>query len=54
MYGHFEREEYVLSAWRAGIGGLVARNVSPADLVRAVRMSAGGAAFVMPPTHRRR
>jgi len=54
MYGHFEREEYVLSAWRAGIGGLVARNVSPTDLVRAVRMSAGGAAFVMPPAHRRR
>jgi DNA-binding NarL/FixJ family response regulator len=54
MYGHFDREEYVLSAWRAGIGGLVSRNVSPADLVRAVRMSASGAAFVMPPAHRRR
>lgn len=53
MYGHFDREEYVLSAWRAGIGGLVARNVSPAELVRAVRMSASGAAFVLPPAHRR-
>ena len=54
MYGYFEREEYVLSAWRAGIGGIVAPNVTAADLVRAVRLSASGAAFVMPPAHRRR
>jgi DNA-binding NarL/FixJ family response regulator len=53
MLGRFEREEEVLAALRVGIGGLVDRDVPPYQLVRAVRMSASGAAFVVPSTTRR-
>ena len=54
LLGAFERDEQVLAAWRSGIGGLVQRDVAADDLARAVRMSASGAAFVVPPNKRHR
>jgi DNA-binding NarL/FixJ family response regulator len=48
LFGRFEREEDVLAALRSGIGGLVDRDAEPDEIVRAVRMSASGAAFVIP------
>lgn len=45
MFGRFVRDEHVLAAWRSGIGGLVDRDIAPADLAQAVRISATGAAF---------
>jgi DNA-binding NarL/FixJ family response regulator len=53
MLGRVEREEHVLAALRGGIGGLVDRDAPPYELVQAVRLSAGGAAFVVSTTTRR-
>jgi len=53
MLGRFEREEDVLAAMRSGIAGLIDRDAPPYELVRAVRLTAGGAAFVVPSTLRR-
>jgi DNA-binding NarL/FixJ family response regulator len=53
MLGRIEREEDVLAALRIGIGGLVDRDAAPYELVQAVRMAAGGAAFVVSSTTRR-
>jgi DNA-binding NarL/FixJ family response regulator len=48
LFGRFDRDEEVLAALRSGIGGLVDKNATPEELLRAVRMSASGAAFVIP------
>jgi DNA-binding NarL/FixJ family response regulator len=48
LLGRFEREEDVLGALRSGIGGLVDKNAAPDEILRAVRMSASGAAFILP------
>jgi DNA-binding NarL/FixJ family response regulator len=48
LFGRFEREADVLGALRSGVGGLVDKHAAPDELLRAVRMSAGGAAFVFP------
>lgn len=48
LFGRFERDEDVLAALRSGIGGLVDRDAAPDEVLRAVRMSASGAAFVIP------
>jgi DNA-binding NarL/FixJ family response regulator len=53
MLGRFEREEDVLAAMRSGIAGLIDRDAPPYELVRAVRLTASGAAFVVPSTLRR-
>jgi DNA-binding NarL/FixJ family response regulator len=48
LLGRFEREEDVLAALRSGIGGLVDKDAAPDEVLRAVRMSASGAAFILP------
>jgi DNA-binding NarL/FixJ family response regulator len=48
LFGRFQREEDVLAALRSGIGGLVDRDAEPDEILRAVRMSASGAAFIIP------
>jgi DNA-binding NarL/FixJ family response regulator len=53
LFGRFERDEDVHAALRSGIGGLVDRDAAPADVLRAVRMSASGATFVIPGPRRR-
>jgi len=53
MLGRFERQEDVLAAMRSGIAGLIDRDAPPYELVRAVLLTASGAAFVVPSTLRR-
>jgi len=48
VLGRFERGHDVLPVWRHGISGVVDMDVSPAELLWAVRMSACGTAFFMP------
>jgi DNA-binding NarL/FixJ family response regulator len=48
LFGRYEWEEHVLAALRTGIGGLVDADCAPEQLLRAVRISAAGAAFVIP------
>jgi DNA-binding NarL/FixJ family response regulator len=52
LLGRFEREGDVLAALHSGIGGLVDKDAAPDELARAVRMSAGGAAFIIPSKQR--
>jgi DNA-binding NarL/FixJ family response regulator len=52
LLGRFEREGDVLAALHSGIGGLVDKDAEPDELARAVRMSAGGAAFILPAKQR--
>lgn len=53
ILGRFEREEDVLAAVRGGIAGLIDRDASPYELVRAVLVSASGDMFVLPSNMRR-
>ena len=53
MLGRFEREEDVLAALRGGIAGLIDRDASPYEIMRAVLVSASGDAFVLPSNMRR-
>jgi DNA-binding NarL/FixJ family response regulator len=47
LFGRHEREVDVLAALRSGIGGLVDKDSTPDELLRAVRMAAGGGMFVI-------
>jgi DNA-binding NarL/FixJ family response regulator len=44
----FEVDEYVFEALRAGASGFVSKDVEPIDLLRAVRVVAGGEALLSP------
>jgi DNA-binding NarL/FixJ family response regulator len=49
----FELDEYVFEALRAGAAGFLVKHTEPADLVRAVRVVAGGDALLSPSITRR-
>jgi DNA-binding NarL/FixJ family response regulator len=49
----FELDEYVFEAVRAGASGFLVKDTEPADLVRAVRLVAGGDALLSPGVTRR-
>jgi DNA-binding NarL/FixJ family response regulator len=49
----FERDDYIFEALRAGASGFMLKNASPEDLVRAVRVVAGGEALLAPSVTRR-
>ncbi|MFC9786685.1 response regulator [Rhodococcus sp. NPDC127528] len=49
----FELDEYVFEAIRAGAAGFLVKHTEPADLVRAVRVVAGGEALLSPGVTRR-
>lgn len=49
----FERDDYVFEALRAGASGFMLKNAAPEDLVRAVRVVAGGEALLAPSITRR-
>src|SRR5262249_29922198 len=49
----FEADEYVFEALRAGASGFLLKDVEPADLLRAIRVVAGGAGPRSPPGPRR-
>lgn len=49
----FELDEYVFDAIRAGAAGFLVKHTEPADLVRAVRVVAGGDALLSPGVTRR-
>jgi DNA-binding NarL/FixJ family response regulator len=49
----FDLDEYVVSALRAGASGFLLKDVTPEDLVRAVRTVADGDAIVAPSVTRR-
>jgi DNA-binding NarL/FixJ family response regulator len=49
----FEIDEYVFEALRAGASGFLLKDADPADLVRAVRVVAGGEALLSPGVTRR-
>jgi DNA-binding NarL/FixJ family response regulator len=44
----FRLDEYVLDALRAGAGGFLLKDTPPADIIRAVRLVAGGEAMLSP------
>jgi DNA-binding NarL/FixJ family response regulator len=44
----FEADEYVFEALRAGASGFLLKDVEPADLLRAIRVVAGGEALLSP------
>jgi DNA-binding NarL/FixJ family response regulator len=44
----FELDEYVVRAVRAGAAGFLVKDTEPADLIRAVRVVAGGEALLSP------
>jgi DNA-binding NarL/FixJ family response regulator len=49
----FEIDEYVFEALRAGASGFLLKDAEPGDLVRAVRVVAGGEALLSPTVTRR-
>jgi RNA polymerase sigma factor (sigma-70 family) len=49
----FEIDEYVFEALRAGASGFLLKDADPEDLVRAVRVVAGGEALLSPTVTRR-
>ncbi|MCU1639747.1 MAG: response regulator transcription factor [Nocardia sp.] len=49
----FELDEYVFEAMRAGATGFLVKHTEPADLVRAIRVVAGGDALLSPSVTRR-
>lgn len=49
----FELDEYVTEAIRAGASGFLVKDTEPAELVRAVRVAAGGDALLSPTVTRR-
>jgi DNA-binding NarL/FixJ family response regulator len=49
----FERDDYVFEALRAGASGFMLKNATPEDLIRAVRIVAGGEALLAPSITRR-
>jgi DNA-binding NarL/FixJ family response regulator len=49
----FELDEYVFEALRAGAAGFLVKHTEPAELVRAVRVVAGGEALLSPSVTRR-
>jgi DNA-binding NarL/FixJ family response regulator len=49
----FEADEYVYRALRAGASGFLVKDTEPAELVRAVRIVAGGEALLSPAVTRR-
>lgn len=49
----FELDEYVARAIRAGASGFLVKDTEPADLIRAVRVVAGGDALLSPGVTRR-
>ncbi|MGV9666371.1 response regulator transcription factor [Nocardia niigatensis] len=49
----FELDEYVFEAMRAGATGFLVKHTEPADLVKAVRVVAGGDALLSPSVTRR-
>jgi DNA-binding NarL/FixJ family response regulator len=49
----FELDEYVAEAIRSGASGFLVKDTEPADLVRAVRVAARGAALLSPAAARR-
>ncbi len=53
MLTTFDLDEYVYEAVRAGASGFLLKDVAPADLVHAVRVTAAGEALVAPAITRR-
>jgi DNA-binding NarL/FixJ family response regulator len=49
----FELDEYVFEALRAGASGFLIKDAEPAELLRAVRVVAGGDALLSPSVTRR-
>ena len=49
----FELDEYVFEALRAGAGGFVVKDAEPSELLRAIRVVAGGDALLSPSVTRR-
>jgi DNA-binding NarL/FixJ family response regulator len=49
----FEQDDYVFEALRAGASGFMLKNAAPEELVRAVRIVAGGEALLAPSITRR-
>ena len=49
----FDADEHVVDALRAGASGFVLKDVSPADLVKAIRIVAAGDALIAPSVTRR-
>lgn len=49
----FELDEYVFEAMRAGATGFLVKHTEPADLVKAIRVVAGGDALLSPSVTRR-
>ncbi|WP_425955720.1 response regulator [Xylanimonas sp. McL0601] len=49
----FELDEYVAEAIRSGASGFLVKDTEPADLIRAVRVAAGGDALLSPTVTRR-
>jgi len=49
----FENDEYVFEALRAGASGFLLKSTEPAELVRGVRLIAGGEALLAPSVTRR-
>lgn len=49
----FELDEYVVEALRAGASGFLVKDTEPVDLLRAVRVVAGGEALLSPSVTRR-
>jgi DNA-binding NarL/FixJ family response regulator len=49
----FELDEYVFEALRAGASGFLVKHTEPVELIRAVRVVAGGAALLSPSVTRR-
>jgi DNA-binding NarL/FixJ family response regulator len=49
----FELDEYVFEALRSGASGFLVKHTEPAELVRAVRVVAGGEALLSPSVTRR-
>jgi DNA-binding NarL/FixJ family response regulator len=53
VLSHSERDEEMLAALRAGASGLLVGDIHPPELVRAVRVVAGGEALLSPSVTRR-
>ncbi|MGL5827410.1 MAG: response regulator [Nocardioides sp.] len=49
----FEMDEYVFEALQAGASGFLLKHASPTDLIKAVRIAAGGDAILSPSVTRR-